>query len=187
MFKFDAELHEQFVTNSANFCSLASSFILSLCLILAYGVMIAINGWWSSRNWNFESSSRSHLDVSHILDALESAIIFVLDNSLALPVGGDDLVVSVVVEDSWHLESEQVDVGLDTCLLHGVLTNVVEVALSEELAGEASKNDNFVICDLGHAGSLSFWEGSRRHIDYSPIVGAVLRIISFDRVAVLSA
>ena len=75
------------------------------------------------------------MNISHVLDALESLVNLVLDDSLALPVSGDDLVgASTLVEDSGHLECEEVNIRLDCGLLHGVLADVVEVALSEELA-----------------------------------------------------
>ena len=48
-----------------------------------------------------------HLNVAHVFDALESAVVLVLDNALALPICSDDLVLtSGLVEYGRHLESK---------------------------------------------------------------------------------
>ena len=75
---------------------------------------------------SFVSRSRSHLNVSHVLNTLEAAVVLVLNDSLALPVSSDNLVgVIAFVKDGRHLEGEKVDVWLDVSLLHGVFSDVV--------------------------------------------------------------
>ena len=37
-------------------------------------------------------SNSVHLNVAHILDALESAVVFILNDTLALPICSDDLI-----------------------------------------------------------------------------------------------
>ena len=70
--------------------------------------------------------SRSHLNVSHVLNTLEAAIVFIFNDSLALPVSSDNLIgVIAFVKDGRHLEGEKVNVWLDVCLLHGTLAHVV--------------------------------------------------------------
>jgi len=128
------------------------------------------------------------LNISHVLDALESLVDLILDDSLALPIGSDNFVrPATFIEDGWHLEGEEVNIWLNSGLLYGALTDVVEVALSEEFAREASENDDFVVRDLGHSSTLSLREDVGWHVDDGPVVRAVLRIVSFDRVAVLAA
>ena len=74
----------------------------------------------------FVSCSRSHLNVSHVLNTLESAVVFVFNDSLALPVSSDDFVSAATsIKDCGHLEGEKVDVWLDLGLFHGILANVV--------------------------------------------------------------
>ena len=77
-------------------------------------------------NSSFESCSRSHLNISHVLNTLEAAVVLILNDSLALPVSSDDFVAVVaLIEDGRHLEGEKVNVWLDVCLLHGTLAHVV--------------------------------------------------------------
>lgn len=80
-------------------------------------------------------SSSIWLNISHVFDAFESLVDLVLDDSLALPISSDDLVrAGTLIEDGGHLECKEVNIRLDSCLLDGILPDVVEVALSEELA-----------------------------------------------------
>ena len=37
-------------------------------------------------------SNSVHLNVAHVLDALESAVVFILNDTLALPICSDDLI-----------------------------------------------------------------------------------------------
>ena len=66
--------------------------------------------------------SVSVLNGPHVLDALESVVIFVFNNSLALPISSDDLVVG---QYSGHLEGEEIDVWLYRCFGHGILADMV--------------------------------------------------------------
>ena len=80
-------------------------------------------------------SNSVHLNVAHILDALESAVVLILDDTFALPICSDDFVLTGgFVKNCWHLESKKVDVGLIVCFFHRVLTDVVEVAFTQEFA-----------------------------------------------------
>ena len=80
-------------------------------------------------------SDSVHLNIAHILDALESAVVLILDDTFALPICSDDFVLTTgFVKHCWHLESKKIDVGLVDCFFHRVLTNVIEVAFTQKFA-----------------------------------------------------
>lgn len=125
------------------------------------------------------------LCLLQVLDGPEDAVASVLNHFFGLPVGRDDGVFADAHRG--HLEGKQVQVWLHAGLSHLVGDRVEDTAVAQEAAGEAPEDHDFVVSDLHDAGTLSLSKLGRRHVDDDPGVGAVLRIVLFDRVAVLLA
>jgi hypothetical protein len=83
-------------------------------------------------------------------------------------------------------KAKRVDVGLIVCFFHRVLTYIVEVAFTQEFTWKSTEDDDFFISNLGNSSTLSLWELYRWHINDCPVLRAVLRVITFNRVAVLA-
>lgn len=138
--------------------------------------------WLVSRNG---ISSELSLGLLEVLDGLKAGITGVLNYLLWLPVSCDD--GAVANTDSWHLEGEEIDIGLNSCLSHGVVSSVEDAAILEEATRESAKNDDLILSDLNDASTLSFSKLDLRHINDDPWVGSVLRVVALDWVTILFA
>ena len=132
-------------------------------------------------------SNSVHLNVAHILDALESAVVFILNDTLALPICSDDLIWTTrFVENSWHLESKKINIRLVICFFHCVRADIVQVAFTKEFSWKSAKDNNLFIGNLRNTSSLSFWERTWWHVYDNPVLRTVLWIVAFNRVAVFA-
>ena len=110
--------------------------------------------------------SELRLRLFEVFDGAEDAIDGVLDDLLGLPVCSGDRAVSGA--DGGHLESEEIDVGLNLSLAHLVRLSVEDAAVAKEAAGEAAEDDDLALGDLDDACALSLREAAGRYIDDGP-------------------
>ena len=73
------------------------------------------------------------------------------------------------IEHHWHLEKEHIIWSWwRTC--HLIAHAVEVIAITEELAGEAAKNENVLTIFLNSTASLALWEHLVVDCDFSPFV-----------------
>ena len=89
------------------------------------------------------------------------------------------------VENCGHLEQEDF-VGRLLSPIHLATRGVQQVAIFEELAGEATKYEDILVVSLDNAATLSIGEVLLRDVDQSPFA-SILVVKLFDRVDVLTS
>ena len=110
--------------------------------------------------------SELRLLLLKVLDGAESTIAVVLNHLLGLPVSCDDSTISSAHRR--HLKSEKVHVGLDSCLSHFISTRIVDAAVAEETAREATEDYDLLVGDLYDASALALCESVGGNIDDLP-------------------
>ena len=131
------------------------------------------------------NSSELRLSLLEIFDGFETLVTGVFDDFFALPICS--YYRPVTDSHSGHLEGEQVHIWLNSSFAHRVVCRVEHRAVLQESAREPAKNDNLVLSDLDDAGALSLSELGGGDVDHYPRVGAILRVVSFNGIAVLFA
>jgi len=124
------------------------------------------------------SASSETLRLLEIFDGSEGFVALVFNDLFGLPICCGDCAFSSAYRG--HLEGEEVHIWLNLSFPHFVSLRIENAAVTEEAAREATKDDDFRICDLNDTCTLALSKLGSRHVYDCPRILTMRRVILLD-------